>query len=62
VREIDRIDRILNIISKLWHLMPDLRLGQLLYNFAGFGDKEYYIEDDITEEKLLASLRKWNIE
>lgn len=52
MRDIDRIDCILGLISKIWHLFPDLRLGQLLYNFAGFGDDDYYIEDDVIEKKL----------
>lgn len=53
MRDPDRIDRILGLIAKIWHLFPDLRLGQLLYNFAGFGDEDYNTEDNITEIKLI---------
>jgi len=59
MRNPDRIDRILGLISKLWHLFPDLRLGQLLYNFAGFGDENYHIDDDTTEKVLINHLGKF---
>jgi|WetSurMetagenome_2_1015567.scaffolds.fasta_scaffold00049_25 hypothetical protein len=56
MRDINRIDRILALIRALWIRYPDLRLGQLLQNFAGFdsGDN-YYKEDSDTEVVLLAS-------
>ena len=62
MRDPDRIERVLGLISKIWHLFPDLRLGQLLYNFAGFGDRDYHIDDNITEIKLADSIsviRSW---
>jgi uncharacterized protein YihD (DUF1040 family) len=52
MRDSKRIDRILGMISSLWHQAPDLRLGQLLTNYANFNDDNYSTEDDITEEKL----------
>lgn len=56
MRDPQRINRILNLIATIWLRYPDMRLGQLLYNFAGFeglkGDIFNY-EDDETEKKLL---------
>jgi uncharacterized protein YihD (DUF1040 family) len=52
MRDPQRIDRILNLIAVIWRREPDLRLGQLLVNIAGFDKDPYYYEDDITEEKL----------
>lgn len=34
MREIDRIDRILDKIKLIWHEAPDQRLGQLLSNYV----------------------------
>lgn len=58
VREPQRIDRILELISIIWHYDPDLRLGQLLYNCADFIGDIHSIEDDITERKLLEFIGK----
>ena len=55
MRDSERIDRILNLISILWHEAPDLRLGQLFYNFGGFYDCNYNTEDDDTEMALSRS-------
>lgn len=57
MRDIDRIERILNLIATLWKRNPDMRLGQLLYNFGGFKDTDYEIEDDMTEQRLEESVR-----
>jgi hypothetical protein len=54
-RSLDRIDRILKLISIIWHKAPDLRLGQLLYNFANFRDDIFSIEDNDTEDKLMTA-------
>jgi uncharacterized protein YihD (DUF1040 family) len=60
-RDPERIDRILHLISIIWHYDPDLRLGQLLYNCADFVGDIHPIEDDITEHKLLNFIRKYII-
>jgi len=52
MRDIDRIDRILNLIRGLWLKNPDLRLGQLLYNYAKFNDADYNREDEVIEAYL----------
>ena len=55
MRDIKRIDKILNQLRRLWMKFPDQRLGQLLDNYV-FGYKLdshlFYIEDDIVEERL----------
>jgi uncharacterized protein YihD (DUF1040 family) len=53
MRDPQRIDRILNLIAVIWRRNPDLRLGQLLYSYAGFEGDIFYYEDDKTEEKLI---------
>lgn len=59
MREINRIDRISNKLSILWHEYPDQRLGQLLENYI-FEYCElsplFYLEDDIIEDKIDAQI------
>lgn len=45
MRDQNRIDTILETISKYWKTVPDWRLGQLISNIIDT-DKLYYIEDD----------------
>jgi len=59
MRNPKRIDRILKLISIIWHKSPDLRLGQLLTNFAGFNDDNYSIEDDIVERELFHNFSEY---
>lgn len=58
MRDTKRIDRVLDKVSKLWHVYPDMRFGQLLENYV-FEDKEtmFFDEDDISESKLDYALR-----
>lgn len=58
MRDPQRIDRILNLISTIWHKSPDLRLGQLLFIFADFVDDIFYYEDDKTEKLLEKTLEE----
>lgn len=51
MRNPDRIDKVLNTISKVWKKYPDLRLGQLIINVIP-EDKIYNVEDDILENKI----------
>lgn len=60
MRDPDRILRILNLIQQIWLRCPDMRLGQLLSNFAQFNTDPYYYEDDRTEQKLKEAL--WMLE
>lgn len=62
MRELERIDRILELIRKKWKENSDQRLGQLLMNyiFGNIGDRHtafiFYQEDTITEQRLLANM------
>ena len=58
MRDKARIERVIKYIHTLWIENPDQRLGQLLYNYGGFTDCDYHIEDSITEEFLKQSLAK----
>lgn len=55
MREIERIDRILDKLDKLWHKYPDQRLGQLLENYV-FGyivpSPLFHVEDDEIEDRI----------
>jgi uncharacterized protein YihD (DUF1040 family) len=53
MRDPQRINRILNLIATIWLRNPDMRLGQLLYSYAGFEGDIFNYEDDKTEEKLI---------
>lgn len=45
MRDINRIDRILDRLKTLWKKYPDLRLGQLILNVIN-DPALYYIEDE----------------
>ena len=55
MRDIKRIDKILNQLKHLWMRFPDQRLGQLLDNYI-FGYKLdshlFHVEDYIVEDRL----------
>ena len=55
MRDPKRIDKILNIIKKVWDKAPDLRLMQLLGNAHGLRDDPYFFEDDKLEAALNAT-------
>ena len=52
MRNPDRIDEILKLISKIWHKNPDLRLLQLLLNVCLSDTDFYYTEDNSLEQWL----------
>jgi len=58
MRDPKRIDRILKLVEILWKRCPDMRLGQLLYNFAEFKGDIFNYEDDRTEICLKHYLKK----
>ncbi|MBO7079586.1 MAG: hypothetical protein J6W64_07245 [Bacilli bacterium] len=63
MRDINRIDKILNKLKEFWLLCPDLRFGQLLYAYIyKDGQISFNEEDDILEDKLdkLLSMKKNN--
>ena len=57
MRNPERIDEILKLISEVWHNNPDLRLCQLIGNCvidtAWHGKDLYYLEDTALLRKLL---------
>ena len=48
MRDINRIEPLLNEIRKLWYMVPDWRLGQLISNAARSAGYEdcFFIEDE----------------
>lgn len=51
MRDPKRINRIINLIKRIWKKNPDYRLFQLLGNCFEI-DPHYYTEDNILEKKL----------
>ena len=51
MRDIKRIEPLLETLRKIWLQHPDYRLTQLLGNVYGPIDP-YYIEDDVLMERL----------
>ena len=56
MRDINRIDKILEELKLIWKNVPDLRLGQLLLNVLQ-DPALYYVEDD----QLVDYLKKFYI-
>ena len=54
MREIERVDRILDKLKEIWKQAPDLRFGQLLINMrlVENGDMSWHTEDNDLEENL----------
>lgn len=55
MRDPARIDRVLKLLYRYWHLYPDLRLAQIIGNFAPHSDT-YHYEDDALIVALEAAL------
>lgn len=56
MRDPNRIDEILAEVSKVWHRLPDWRLGQLISNAScSFGYEDPFFMED---EKLLKWLKE----
>lgn len=56
MRDINRINKLLNLLSQYWHKHPDLRLGQLIYIInqeLTISEYIFNIEDDIIIDYLL---------
>jgi hypothetical protein len=51
MRDPQRIQKILALVTKVWYKYPDLRLTQLIGNACKTNDP-YYVEDDILFENL----------
>ena len=63
-RDPKRIDRLVNKLRQLWHMVPDLRLGQLISYLETHlpadkaGVDPFHIEDDIWEAAIDAALEE----
>ena len=55
MRDVNRIDKVLDEISKIWKANPDLRLGQLILNITDNPNILYYVEDDELVKALKAT-------
>jgi hypothetical protein len=67
MRPIERIERILYKLGRLWVQAPDQRLGQLLENYVfgynAISNKQvFYVEDDDVEKQLTKVLKRFNKE
>ena len=54
MRDHGRIDEIIELVKRLWHLCPDWRFGQLICNVStklGYEDP-FFIEDDLFKKKI----------
>jgi len=59
-RDPERIDRVLLLLGVYWKAHPDLRLGQIIGNFAE--DKDlYYLEDDELMLKIASAFHRGEI-
>jgi len=54
MREVERIDRIIDKIKDKWHNSPDMRFNQLLINLGCSADiyANWTLEDNIVEENI----------
>lgn len=57
MREFDRIDRVTELINKVWKINPDLRFIQLVYNLSNKycsdmneGSYEIYIKEELKND------------
>lgn len=57
MRDPNRIDRICDLLRDVWKLIPDWRLGQLIFNLTGRYDC-FYVEDDTLEKSVETFKRK----
>lgn len=59
MRNPERINRILNLIKRIWKKNPDLRLCQLIGNVFPHGEDNYYKEDDELEKRLKEEYKRY---
>ena len=56
MRDVDRIDKILELVREIWIAEPDLRLGQLIQNAVRLKDPDlidiHIVEDDTLRKGL----------
>lgn len=54
MRDVTRIEPMLEELKSVWEQYPDLRLGQLICDIVP-ENKLYYVEDDM----MLEQIKKW---
>jgi len=60
MRDVGRIDMLMDDFRNLWKLVPDWRFGQLISNFLSwYGRDPFYVEDD--KMSLMLSLYMENL-
>lgn len=60
MRDINRIDMYMELLTRIWKEFPDLRFGQLLANMLGFIQQETHEDIFFTEdEEFFAAFVKW---
>ncbi len=56
MRDPERIPEMLELLGKVWEIVPDQRLGQLIVNLTRYSDGSlrdpWIVEDDMLEAKL----------
>lgn len=62
MRNPERIDRMTELINRIWHKYPDMRFWQII-NILEFpeelrGKDLFYVEDDVWEEIFKNTLKK----
>ena len=59
MRDENRIDEMCELLRKVWHLVPDWRLGQLIENIAKESHSKikdaFYVEDD----EIIKAMKIW---
>lgn len=61
MRNEKRIEKILDILNSIWHLVPDWRFLQLILNIFPLDRNPslFYLEDDSVLEKLESTLNEY---
>ena len=61
MRDQNRIPRVLDLLEKAWNVVPDWRLGQLVYNISECTEwyDVYCMEDDDFEKGLKELMDRW---
>ena len=58
-RDPERIDRMVELLREMWHLVPQWRLTQLVINATDTDHNcgpVFYIEDEEMEKRLMAAI------
>jgi len=54
MRDPNRINRVLDVIRRIWTKNPDLRFTQMILNVGGDNEDIFFLEDDELAERLVA--------